>query len=285
MRGDTLAGDARTVAAAARLLYVIATGPRGEPPAPTLRGERYSQLKRPGRPAVFDFYRPTDAGPGLLPVVTLVHGGGFFIGSRSMRPVLWLTEQLTRRGFAVLACDYPLVRAGVTLEDQVDAMTEAITVPRRFADRLGVDPQRHALVGFSAGATLAVLAAERAAEGDVSRVVAVFGLYDFLSLEGPLTREFRRRLLGDVGDARARGASPLASGGPRVPVTLLHGESDGLVPCEQSRRFADRRRALGLPVELRTYPDAGHAFFSERGPWVPQALSDLTSALDPKPAL
>ena len=41
----------------------------------------------------------------------------------------------------------------------------------------------------------------------------------------------------------------------RVPILLIHGEADGLVPCEMSRRIAAANPAM---VELHTFPGADH---------------------------
>lgn len=40
-----------------------------------------------------------------------------------------------------------------------------------------------------------------------------------------------------------------------VPILLIHGESDRLVPCEMSRQICD---ACASPAQLHTFPDAGH---------------------------
>lgn len=41
----------------------------------------------------------------------------------------------------------------------------------------------------------------------------------------------------------------------KVPVLLIHGEDDRLVPCAMSRSIAD---ACACPVTVRTFPHAGH---------------------------
>ena len=41
----------------------------------------------------------------------------------------------------------------------------------------------------------------------------------------------------------------------KVPVLLIHGEADGLVPCRMSREIAAANPGM---IELHTFPGAGH---------------------------
>ncbi|MEI8239452.1 MAG: prolyl oligopeptidase family serine peptidase, partial [Actinomycetota bacterium] len=45
-----------------------------------------------------------------------------------------------------------------------------------------------------------------------------------------------------------------------TPLLLLHGDSDPVVPVEQSLVFADRVRSAGGVVELHIYQGEGHGF-------------------------
>jgi dipeptidyl aminopeptidase/acylaminoacyl peptidase len=45
-----------------------------------------------------------------------------------------------------------------------------------------------------------------------------------------------------------------------VPVLVMHGDSDPVVPVEQSRAFVDRCRAAGGTVEYVEYEGEGHGF-------------------------
>jgi dipeptidyl aminopeptidase/acylaminoacyl peptidase len=71
-----------------------------------------------------------------------------------------------------------------------------------------------------------------------------------LSLVGPLTdlETYRRR-------------SPLSYAGQiDVPVLLMHGDSDPVVPLASTVSFAERMRAAGGKVELAVMADEGHGF-------------------------
>lgn len=57
----------------------------------------------------------------------------------------------------------------------------------------------------------------------------------------------------------------------RVPVLILHGEADAIIPPEESEQLA---QALQGPVERRLYPGEGHFLFRS-----PQALADAAAWL------
>ena len=86
---------------------------------PVHRGLRYRARTSPRHRAPrVDVYLPPGHGP--WPSVVLVHGGGFLIGSRQMKPIRYLSTHLTQAGFAVAAVDYRLVGRGGRLHRAVE---------------------------------------------------------------------------------------------------------------------------------------------------------------------
>lgn len=233
---------------------------RGEVTAipPSESAVRYHAPPRRGIAPLADLYvpeRPSGAS------VVLVHGGAFVIGSRRMKPVRFLAARLCAAQIAVCAIDYRMIFRGGRLEEALDDVAAAVTFWHQRAPQLALDPHRISLVGLSAGATLAMLAAARSPTA-VARLVCCFGLYELDHLRGPVG-ELLPRLLFRTGeravwDARA----PRGAAQPAVPTLLLHGTDDGLVPVEQARRLAARRESLGLPTRLVVYEGAPHGFFN-----------------------
>ena len=86
--------------------------------------EAYRARARGIAPLV-DTYAP--AAPTGASVV-LVHGGGFVIGSRRMKPMRFLATQLAAAGITVCSVDYRMIRSGAGAEF---SLTDAI--------RLGLD--------------------------------------------------------------------------------------------------------------------------------------------------
>jgi len=101
-----------------------------------------------------DVYRPD--GEAVRPVVVWIHGGALIMGSRTRINPLHRDRYLDA-GFAVVAIDYRLAPetplAGIA-EDVRDAFA---WIRGEIAGRVGLDPERIAVVGHSAGGYLTLL--------------------------------------------------------------------------------------------------------------------------------
>ncbi|MGY1704767.1 alpha/beta hydrolase fold domain-containing protein [Geodermatophilus sp. SYSU D00697] len=226
-----------------------------------------------------DLYLP---GTRPAPLTVWLHGGGWLRGSRADRAAERLLP-MARSGVAVAAVQYRLSDSA-TFPAPLDDVRAAVRWLRAHAGEHGLDATRIGAWGASAGGHLAALLAltsdERDAElGDSSVQAAAtwFAPSDLLRMasdvpEGPrppfLTGPppqppYEARLLGaDSAASRpdeARAASPIAhvhAGAP--PFLLVHGDGDGLIPSEHSRRLFDALRAQGVPAQLWLLHGANH---------------------------
>jgi acetyl esterase/lipase len=145
----------------------------------------------------------------------------------------------------------------------VDDVRAAVAWARSALPGYGVTPGPVVLWGDSAGGHLALLAALTGT--GVDGVVAWFPVTDLAGLPGrddddPATREalFLGAPPARVPDL-ARAASPLThahAGAP--PVLVMHGDSDTMVPADQSIRFARALADAGGTVTLELVPGASH---------------------------
>jgi acetyl esterase/lipase len=228
--------------------------------------------------------------------VVFVHGGGWRLGSRhGAGPAYrgWSPtpfERVAQAGVAVASVDHRL-SGEATWPAQLHDAKAAVRWLRARAGELGVDPDRVAAWGESAGGHLAEqlgLVTDPALEGDVgvtgppSAVAAVVAWYapsDVAAVAtdtgadpgDPATRE--AQLLGAPPAAvpgLAAQASPLTHAmAAAPPVLLLHGRADRFVPCVQSERLRDALAAAGADVELHTYEGADHMWLGS-----PDAAAD-----------
>ena len=117
-----------------------------------------------------------------------VHGGGWILGSRSEQGIP-LLNHMAANGWVGFNVDYRL-SPRATLPDHVIDVKRAIAWVRENADELGVDPERIAITGGSAGGHLTALAALTAndrslqpgfedADTSVMAAVPFYGIYDF----------------------------------------------------------------------------------------------------------
>ncbi|WP_138760789.1 alpha/beta hydrolase [Modestobacter altitudinis] len=255
-----------------------------------LSGVPYAAL--PGaRPLELDLYLP--AGDAPAPVVVFLHGGGWRLGSRHTAGPAYRGadptpfEQVAQAGIAVASVDYRLSGEEVWPAQLHDAKA-AVRWLRSRADEVGIDPDRIASWGESAGGHLAELlgltTGDEALEGAVgvsgpsSRVAAVAAWYapsDVAAVATDLgadpadasTREalFLGAPAIEVPE-RAAEASPVTYASPTAPpFLLLHGRADQFIPVVQSERLAEQ-----LPdVELHTYGGADHMWLG-----APDAATD-----------
>jgi acetyl esterase/lipase len=220
-----------------------------------------------------DVYSPGGLDPAVpAPAVVLLHGGAWKMGSRGVME--GFGRRLAAAGFVGVASQYRLLPDSSWPAHIHDAKA-AIRWTRASAGELGVDPDRIAVLGRSAGGHLALLAAgtpdRPELEGDggnagvSSAVAAAVGIFPPTTFSvGERTRGATpaTALLGDAPDeAAAALASPLAQVTPAYPPTfLLHGTADRVVPPSASMVMYEALVAAGVPVELHLYAEEPHGF-------------------------
>ncbi|MFI5719978.1 alpha/beta hydrolase [Nocardia sp. NPDC051750] len=237
-----------------------------------------SELELPQRRLPLRVYRPVHA-DSRLPLVVAFHGGGLISGAADQDD--WLLSHLAAHCPAVVvAVDYRLAPehpVPAPVQDAFDA------VPRLTgaAAQWGADPARLALLGSSAGATLAALTAIRAVELGlpVRTQVLINPQLDWSdrAYEYPSFTENADAPTAPPAQCRAvRRLAVPESFDPAV-ISPLHSEdlagvapaliqAAGLDPLEdQAPAYADRLRRAGVEVRLTRYPRATHAFLSMQG--------------------
>lgn len=218
------------------------------------RGARYA----PGPRGGIDVYAPPKTRE-TAPVAIFFYGGSWDSGRR--RDYGWVGRALAAQGFLTLVPDYrlfPEVRYPGFIEDGAQAVRWAV----EHAAALGGDPGRIVLVGHSAGAyNAAMLALDPRylkAAGVEARVIRAFaglsGPYDFLPLDGPVTR----RTFGEASDLETT-QPPRYARPDAPPAFLATGDKDTTVYPRNTRKLAAALRARGAVVEERHYPGVDHA--------------------------
>lgn len=107
---------------------------------------------RYGSSTQMDVYLPD--GESRAPTVLLIHGGSWRFGSKDH--FVAAARRLARSGFVAASINYRLLPEGVFPNNLLDA-TCALAYLRAHAEELRVDPDRIAVMGYSAGAHLASL--------------------------------------------------------------------------------------------------------------------------------
>lgn len=222
-------------------------------------------------------------GPGPHPVVVLIHGG-CWQSEYDLAHVTPLAAALTRAGFATWTLEYRRIGAtGGGWTATFDDVARGTDHLRALAREHPLDLDRVALAGHSAGGHLALwLAARRNLPAGsplhapdplpVRGVVALAAITDLRAYgEGAGSCNAAvPQLLGGGPAAfpeRYAHASPIELLPLGVPVRLVHGALDPIVPLAQSERFAERARVAGDDAQVRVVEGAGH--FDVIAPFAP----------------
>ena len=222
------------------------------------------------------------AGPGPHPALVVIHGGSWRNGDKgegSTDPTV-TNRIFASRGITVYDIEYRLVPTA-TFPAQLEDVICALGHVRAHAADDGVDPDRVALLGRSAGAHLALMAAYRAGRDpipdDCGRPATVRGV---ISLYGPtdLARGYRvpaqPDLIGGsaaiadflggtpdgIPDAYAFATPQRSLDRPVPPTLLIHGGADQIVKPFHSESLAAALSQRGDAVALVELPWSGHGF-------------------------
>jgi acetyl esterase/lipase len=207
-----------------------------------------------------DLYLP--ARRGSLPVVLVVHGGGW--ANRSRDDMEDISRKLARHGYAVFNIGYRFAPR-YTYPAQLHDTRQALRWLAANAHRYRFDSRRINTWGYSSGAHLAALVGgyDGADETDdlppVNAVVAGGTPADLRKYDGsPIVMRF---MGGDRHEMPARyaEASPawhINAGDP--PVFLYHGKLDFLVTVDQATDYYEALRAAGVDAELFLKSWRGH---------------------------
>jgi acetyl esterase/lipase len=183
-----------------------------------------------------------------------------------------------REGFVCVAAEYRLLGES-PWPAAIHDVKAALRWMRAHASALGIDPERIAVQGNSAGAHLALLAAGTPGkpefEGDggnpgvPTALAAAIGIYapTVFHFDGPRPSGAvpAVALLGENGSAAAAAeASPQSYASPSFPPTfLIHGSADRVVPPSSSQRMYELLREAGVAVDFHMLGQMPHGFANQ----------------------
>ncbi len=216
---------------------------------------------------------PPGVAPGALPLIVLPHGGP---AVRDGMDFDWWSQALADQGYAVLRPNY---RGSATTQANLEAgygewgrkMQSDLSDGVRFLSKAGlIDPARVCIVGASYGGYAAL--AGVTLQTDVYRcAVSVAGISDpgrMLSWVNSRTlssnssaQRYWDRFMGAAGpdDPVLARISPIAHvDAVHVPVLLIHGRDDTVVPYEQSQLMLQAMQKAAKDVKLVKLDDEDH---------------------------
>jgi acetyl esterase len=215
------------------------------------------------------------------PAIVFFFGGGWNGGSPGQFENQ--ARHFAKRGMIAITADYRVKsRHGVQVAECVKDAKAAIAWARENAKRLGIDPNKIAASGGSAGGHLAAATGTISGFGGDERPNAMI-LFNPACTLAPIADWQPGGAGAKLGIDRlgveATVISPAHHIGVHTPPTLiLHGKADTTVPYASVVAFESVMKKASRPCKLVGYEGAGHGFFN-RGEDYPKTLAEADAFL------
>ncbi len=225
---------------------------------------------------LLDIYLPANA-KGKLPLVILIHGGGW-LGNDKYADIGYMKKtvaEIVSSGFALASIDYRFSTQAV-FPAQIQDCNRAVSFLYDNASKYGLDKNRLAVMGFSAGGHLASLVGLSKNDNIntffmpgtsksfiIKAVVDFYGPAELILFPGANDEKSPEGLL--IGAAPlvrpdlAKAASPVTYVDKNdPPFLIIHGEKDELVSTKHSQLLSSWLNVAVVPNELIIVKDAPH---------------------------
>lgn len=265
-----------------------------EPPAVAIGKIENTTMPGPGGPLKLRIYTPVAQSGSALPALIYFHGGGWVIGDLDTHDALCRTLA-NETGARVVSVDYRLAPEH-KFPAAADDCYAAVKWVEQNASSLGVDANRIAVAGDSAGGNLSAVVCLMAKQKGGPRIVYQLLIYPVTQwkadtgsmnafAEGYFLEKrtmhwfFEQYAAGkDANDWRLSPlAAPDVSGLPRAYVVTA-----GFDPLrDEGKAYADKLNRAGVAAVYVDYPGMVHGFFNMQAaiPTAKAAISDAAKAL------
>ncbi|WP_297636017.1 alpha/beta hydrolase [uncultured Clostridium sp.] len=217
------------------------------------------------------------------PVIIYVHGGAWMYGNSEIpENMSGVINQFRKAGYTIISVDYTLDTKTIDFNLQTTEVKDAIRWVYKNSEEYNFNTNSIGIIGASAGANLAMLAAYsdndkfvgneslKDYSSKVNYVVDLFGPTELSSLsENGESKELLEAVNKKEANLKTKAAlkdymdtySPINYIKKGLPKTLIiQGKDDKIVPYSNSVDLYDKSKEVGNDVNLILLNNMGHAF-------------------------
>ena len=213
---------------------------------------------------------PTNRMSRKNPTVIVLHGGGWVSGSHEdfFREFEPLITELRENGVTVVGVDYRYALDGLSVRDCIDDCEDALEFLRTHAAQYDIDKNNIGVIGYSAGAHLALMTAIETKDA-VKCCVSMSGPTVLSS--GHTSDYYSETLayycdiaLAELDAAKRAKIGPIARLNKRCKSEFLmvNGLADDVVPAAHAEAFCREAESLRLNAGLLTVEGLTHSYAS-----------------------
>lgn len=226
-----------------------------------------------GRPELADLYFPlTMPKDAHLPAVVIMHGGGFNDGDKGRPREINIGQTLALHGYVGMSINYQLTKEKTvaTWPQPVYDAKAAVRWLRQNSTKLGIDPDRIAVIGCSAGGNLAAMLALTGPKDEfdaaspypeisaaVRCAIDFYGVIDLLDYHD--MKMFAKTRV-EAPELYRRGSPHLYADAGDAPMLIVHGTADETVHYRHSEKLDAALTQAGIPHQFVLIPGAPHTF-------------------------
>jgi acetyl esterase/lipase len=227
-----------------------------------------------------DLYLPTGTQFGLRPAVLIIHGGGWAKGDKAAAREREFATFMVDEGYVAVSINYTLTayegevwkskRLKGAWPQNIHDCKSALRWMKKNADAIGIDPERIAVMGGSAGGHLALLTGLSARSEELNRsggyleqnnavrcIIDFYGIPDIRRWGGGAFIDESQQDHPEVW-ALASPVEHLSKESP--PILIVHGTADPTVNIKLSDEFAGILKDKGISHRYVVVENAVHTF-------------------------
>lgn len=197
-------------------------------------------------------------------VAVILHGGSWIEGDKS--DMRFIQEELLKQNIASINMNYRFASPSIHYDQMMEDIRVALSKIQNNAEDWGIRKNQYSIMGYSAGAHLALLYAYGFKKpNEIKTVISVAGPTDLKTLsQDPLQNVMIASMLVGINPlefythAKMNEASPIHYTSSAIPTLFIHGNADQVVALSQSQNMQNVVQSQKVLNKLVVLEGSGH---------------------------